>query len=261
MFNYTKYSSYLILLIVFAMAGCSDNSTTGADQPDPPAVPVATPAEINGAIFDNNNLSGAEYALFNEAATFAETASAQISGGTALGQTYLEFTRSNDAVYQDGTWSWNFTSNESGVDVSVRTTAEQLQGGFQWNVYISGSFNNEVVSEFQFLSGFISENGDTGNWQYFTPNGSDQPILEYQWETIDETQSSFSSIFSDLNGEELQRIDYVRNGADNSLEYSGFGAINAVTVYWNSENGTGYIDREGEDRRCWDESFAEAACS
>jgi hypothetical protein len=261
MFTYSKYSSYLILVIVFAMAGCSDNSTTGADQPEPPAIPAATPAEINGSIFDNNNPSGAEFALFNEAATFAETASAQISGGTALGQTYLEFTQSNDPVYQDGIWSWTFTSNENNIDVSVRTTAEQLQGGYQWNVYISGSYNGEAVSEFQFLSGFMSENGDTGNWEYFAPGGSDQPILEYQWEKIDETQSSFSSIFSGINGNELQRINFIRDGSDNTLEYNGFTNLFDVEIYWNSENGSGYIDREGSDRRCWDESFIESACS
>ncbi|WP_340102693.1 hypothetical protein [Rhodohalobacter sp. 8-1] len=257
---YFKSSSYLSLILLFVLAGCGDDSSTNTGQTDPPDVPEAIPAEINKSVFENNNPVGEEFALFNEAAILAQTASAQINGGTALGQSYLEFTRSRDADFQDGTWTWSFSSNENGVDVSVRTTAEQLQDGFQWNIFISGTFNGESVAEFQFLSGFISENGNSGNWRYFSPNSSDQPILEYQWDVISETESSFTSIFRDTDGSINQQIEYVRNGADNTLEYTGFSS-NDLVLYWNSETKAGYIDREGEDRRCWDESFAETACS
>jgi len=250
----------ILSMLLFTFSGCGDDSSTGADQPDPPAVPEALPAEINSSIFDNNNPTGEEFALFNEAAAYAASATAQINGGTILGQTYLEFTRSNESVFEDGTWTWNFTSSQNGFDVSIRTVAEQLQNGYQWDIYVSGSFNGETVSEFSFLSGFIAEDGSSGNWQYFSPGDSEQPILEYLWEVTDENQSSFSTIFGGSSSEDQQRIDYVRDGADNTLNYIGFFSGGDLVIYWNSETGTGYIDREGEERRCWDASFAETAC-
>lgn len=260
MHTYLKHSGYLIIILLFAMAGCGDDSSSSVEQPDPPEVPEAVPAEINSSIFENNNPIGEEFALFNQAALLAQTASAQINGGTALGQTFLELTRSRDADFQDDTWTWTFSSSQNGVDVSVRTTAEQLQGGFQWNIFINGTFNGESVDEFQFLSGFISENGDSGNWQYFVPDSNDQPMIEYQWEGVSETESSFTSIFRDSDGSVGLQIDYVRNGVDNTLEYTGTSSDNLV-IYWNSDTKTGYIDQAGEDRRCWDESFTETSCS
>lgn len=263
MFLKSKYYVHLAILsmLLFTFSGCGDDSSTGADQPEPPAVPDAVPAEIEGSIFENNNPVGEEFALFSEAATLTQLASGFVGSGTNLGEVYLGFTRSSDAEYEDGTWTWTFTSSESGVDISVRTTSEQLQNGYQWNLYVSGLFNDETVTEFQFLSGFVSDNGDSGNWQYFSPNSSEQPIMEYQWEVISETESSFTTIFRNSDGSDEQRIIYERNGVDNTLEYIGFANYDDLVVYWNSESKTGYIDRAGEDKRCWDASFKETACS
>lgn len=261
MVSQLKLISLLFAAVIFSIAGCSDDSSTGADQPEAPAVPEAVPAEINSSIFENNSVAGEEYALFNEAAIITQTAAAQINGVTIPGQTYLEFTRSNESVFEDGVWTWTFTSSQSGVDVSVRTTAEQLQNGYQWNINISGSFNGESITEFLFLSGFISDDGNTGNWQYFSPGQGEQPILEYLWEVTDEAKYSFSSVIAGSSSEDQQRIDYVRDGADNTLSYTGLTSGGDLEIYWNSDTGTGYIDREGEDRRCWDASFAETSCS
>ena len=258
MIKKTTISIVLITMLLVGLTGCGDS--TSVEEPEPPTIPEALPAEINSTIFDNNNFTDSEYALFNEAKILATTASAQINGGTALGQTYLDFTRSNESVFEDGVWTWSFTSTQSGLDVTVRTTAEELANGYQWNIFVNGSFNGEEVSDFQLLSGFISEDGATGNWQYFSPVSDTQPILEYQWEKTGENQVSFTSIFSDPDGSNQQTILYERDGADNTLTYDGFSSDADVVVYWNSDTGSGYIDREGEDRRCWDESFTETAC-
>lgn len=254
-----KIAGILLAFLTLSLVSCSDSSTS-ADQPEPPAVPEALPAKINSTVFDNNNPTGQDFALFNEASAYAETAAAQINSGTVLGQAYLDFTSSAESKFEDGTWTWSFSSSQSGFDVTVRTTAEELQNAYEWNVYVNGSFNGETVDEFSFLSGFISKDGGNGNWRYFTPDNNDQPILEYQWEVIDENNSSFSTIFS-AGSENDQRIDYIQDGVDNTLEYSGFETFPNVVIYWNSEDGSGYIDQAGEDRRCWDESFTETSCS
>ena len=259
MINKATISIILFSALFIGLTGCGDS--TSVDEMEPPTVPEAVPAEINSTVFEDHNFSDSDYALFNEAKLLATTASAQINGGTALGQTYLDFTRSNESVFEDGVWTWTFTSTQSGLDVTVRTTAEELANGNQWNIFVNGSFNDQEVNDFQLLSGFISSDGESGNWRYFSPLSDDQPILEYQWEKTDDNQASFTTIFSDPDGQEQQTILYERDGADNTLTYDGFSMFADVVVYWNSDTGTGYIDREGEDRKCWDETFMETACS
>lgn len=263
MFSQSRYLIYLatFLMLLFMVTNCSDDSPTGADETDPPTVPDAVPAEIDNSVFENNNPSGEEYNAFNEAGVLTQTAAAQLAGSTAFGQSFLNFTQSQEATFEDGVWAWTFSAAEGGEEFTIRTTAEELSGGVEWNVYISGSFDGESVSEFKYLTGFISDDRQSGEWKYFTPETTNQPVLEYQWETIDEDQVTFSMIFTDPDEGIQSSVEYERNGVDNALEFIGFDSDGNIQVYWDSSTGTGYIDRDGEDRRCWDETFAETACS
>lgn len=257
-----KLIGVLLAFTTFSLVSCSDSSTS-ADQPEPPAVPEALPVEINSSIFDNDRPSGEEYDPFNQA--WSETIRAEIlisSGRILQGRSYLEFLRSNESEFEDGVWTWTFSSSQNGYDVSVRTTAEELPTGYQWNIYLGGQVNGENVSEFLFLSGMISNDESNGTWLYYTPDNSEQTILEYYWEVRDETHYSFSRIFrTGTSPENRQLLHYAREGADNTLEYIGFFPFGDLEIYWNSETGTGYYDQEGEDRRCWNESYEEIACS
>lgn len=263
MFLKSKFHIHLATLftLLFLISSCSDDSPTGTEEAEAPIVPEAVPAAIENSIFENNNPTGEEYNAFNEAGILAQTADAQLTGSTAFGQTFLNFTQSQQSTYEDGLWVWTFSAAEGGEEFSIRTTAEELSGGIEWNVYLSGSFDGESVSEFQYLTGFISNDRQSGEWKYFAPETTNQPVLEYQWETIDDNQATFSMIFTDPEEGIQSSVEYERNGVENTLEYSGFNTDGNVLVYWDSSTGTGFIDREGEERRCWDTSFAETTCS
>lgn len=263
MFLKSKLQIHLVTLftLLFLVSSCSDDSPTGVDESEAPSVPEAVPAEIDNSIFVNNNPTGEEYDAFNEAGILTQTADAQLTGSTTLGQTFLMFTQSQQATFENGVWVWSFTAPDGDEEFSIRTTAEELSGGVEWNVYLSGLFDGESVTEFLYLTGFISNDRQSGEWKYFTPGTTNQPVLEYQWETIDENRATFSMIFTDPEEGIQSSVEYERNGVENTLQYSGFDTDGNVLVYWDSSTGTGYIDREGEDRRCWDESFAETACS
>lgn len=250
-----------IAMMLFIINGCSDDSPTGADEGDPPQIPEAAPVEIERSIFQNNNPTGEEYEAFNEAAALAEGANANLIGATGMGQSYLLFTQSQNATFEDGRWVWTFAFNEEGESITIKTTAEETTGGTEWNLYLTGNFEGETINDFKYLTGIISNDDDSGSWEYFMPGESNQPFLAYEWQTFSDSQFTFSTIIDYPDEDDELRIDYEKNGDDNFLNYSGFDFDQDVSVFWNSSTGTGYIDRPGEDRQCWDETFADTTCS
>ena len=251
-----------LLIALFMLSGCSDDSPTGVDEGEPPTIPEASPVEVDNSLFENNNPTGEEYQTFNEAGALASGADANLMGATSMGQSFLAFTAGQNAEFEDGLWVWTFSFTDEGESISLRTTAEELARGVEWNVYISGPFDGEEsLSEFRYLSGYVSDDGLSGNWQYFFPEEPDQPSVEYQWDTVSETEFTFSSIINLPEQDGELRIDYSRDNDDNNLEYSGYDFNQDAVIYWNSATGEGFLDREGQDRQCWDSNYAETECS
>lgn len=252
---------FSIAFAVSILISCSDDSSTGIDEGEPPQIPEAAPVEIDNSVFQDNNPTGEEYDAFNEAGTLTEGANANLVSATSMGQSFLMFTQGQNASFEDGRWVWTFSYSAEGETLTIKTTAEEESGGIEWNLYLTGNFEDEgSLDEFRYLSGYTSNDGVSGNWQYYFPGEPGQPYIVYEWETISDTEFTFSSVVNLPDEEEEFRVDYDRNGEENSLEYSGYDFDQNVSVFWNSSTGTGYIDRPGEDRRCWDDSFAETTC-
>lgn len=249
-----------VLCTTFLIYGCSDDSSTDVDLSDAPEVPEALPVEMNNSVFTNNSVNGESYTTFNEAGAITVTAEAQVTGFSALGQSMFMFTDSQEPTFDDGVWEWTFTFSEGGgEEFRVVTTAEELSGGTEWNVSLSGNFEGESVDNFTFISGFYSNDNQTGNWQYFSPENPDIPVLEYAWNNVDQANSSFDAIIRDLDTGSESTIDYIRDGDDNTLVYDGFDSSVDVIIYWDLATGSGYIERDG-NRRCWNDSFEETDC-
>lgn len=247
------------LCIAFFLYSCSDDSSTDVDLSEAPEVPEAVPVEVENSIFTNNNVSGEEHEAFNEAGAITQSAGGMLMGYASLGQSFFMFTDNQEPVFEDGVWKWTFSFSEGGEEFQVVSTAEELSNGVQWTVRLTGNFEGETVTDFPFISGFYSNDNQTGNWQYFSPEDPDQPVLEYAWNNGDQENSSFNAIITDLESGLQSTIEYSREGDENTLEFDGFETNLDVVVFWNLSSGTGYIEREGE-RRCWNESFEEVAC-
>lgn len=251
-----------IFALIFLVANCSDDSPTSVDPSEAPEVPdSSTPVEIDNSIFQNNEVTGEEYEAFNEAGTYVATANSQLQASSMSSDIYLSFTQNQEAEYNDGIWEWTYTYAEGNEEMSIQTTAEELDNGIEWNLYISGQFEDGSVSEFRYMSGFVSNDRTSGSWQFFSPEDPGQPILEYEWNAVSDDESAFSTTFTNPEDGTESRVDYNRNGNENLLEYTGFGTGSDLTIFWDGSTGSGYIDQEGEDRQCWDESYAEVACS
>lgn len=255
---------HLIVLIAisgfFLLNSCSDDSSTGSEPDDPPEIPEATPVEIDDSIFTDHNTSGEESEAFIEAGSYAQAANVNITGTASTSSMFLGFTQGTQPVFEDGMWVWETSFSEGGESVTIRNTSEEVPGGVEWNLYISGSWDGEEsLNNFNLLSGFVSDDGMSGEWNFYSPEFPGDPYWIYEWETISETEFTFSSTINDPGEDTSFGVDYVRNGDDNSLTYSGYNTIDDILIYWNGSTGEGFIDENG-DRRCWDASYQETAC-
>lgn len=264
----------LAMSMVLFFVSCSDDSTSGVDDIDDdiddteepmesPIVPEATPAEIDLSYFQDNSVEFQEqYAAFLEASGYAQAASGLLMGGLSFGEIFFGLAESSEAEFSNGEWEWIYTFEEQGETITIRLTATEVTDGIDWAMYITGNFGEfgESVDEFLFISGFTASDRSEGNWSYYYPGSGETPALNYDWEVSSETEYTFTSTVTDPdNGNEFV-ISYIRTGAENTLNYSGDDLNDDIEVYWNTDTMTGYIDN-GEEIRCWDDTFAEVACS
>lgn len=263
----------LAISMVLFFVSCSDDSTSSIDDIDDadidpeelmesPVVPEASPAEIDLSYFQNNSVEFQEqYVAFLEASGYAQAAGGALMGGLSFGDVFFGLAESSEADFSNGEWEWTYTFDEQGETITLRLSAAEVTDGIEWAMYMSGNFGefNQSVDEFLFISGFTSSDRSSGNWNYYYPASGDTPVMSYEWDATSETEYSFTSTINDPDDGTQMLIEYVRSGDENTLNYSG-DDLAAIEVYWNTDTMTGYIEEDG-DRRCWDDTFAETACS
>lgn len=249
----------LIICGLFAftiLQGCSDDPAS-ADPDDAPLVPEAMPAEVDITIFSQANVPfEPEYEAFNSASVYAQGANATLMSNTMMGDSFLSFTEiSGDPEFNNGQWEWEFTQSFEGETFTILTIAREVSNGTEWEIWLSGNFDGEVVEEYLFLSGFNSHDGMSGNWSFYFDEEDTSATLTYEWNITSETEYVLSA-YSDYM--EFSMV-YERSGADNTLEIT-YDNAEDVLIYWNADTGTGYIVENGV-QTCWDSSYQETSCS
>ncbi|REL24294.1 hypothetical protein DYD21_18985 [Rhodohalobacter sp. SW132] len=257
------FTLFAICTALFLITGCSDDSPTGADPEDAPDFPQAQPVEIDNSLFEGENVTGSEYEAFNLASSYAQSAQMNVQTSMMFGMSYFTFLQQNQAEYEDGVFNWTFSFTEGGESLTIRATAEESAGQVLWTLYMSGYWDDmeESLDEFKLLTGTVSEDGQSGQWRYYTPEYPDDPFLQYDWAVSGDDQVSFTSTIMEPEEEYQLIVDYQRDGTDNWLTYSGVDTMDDVLIFWDGSSGAGYIEQAGGERECWDETFAEASCS
>lgn len=258
--NLTTPILFLCLLSIFLFTACSDDSTSALDPGDPPQVPDSVPMEIDKTMFEEADLPfEEEYEGFLMANAFVDAAASMLVGFANSGNIYLEIIDNVDPEYNDGIWVWEFTHQQGNESLTITTTAERMNEDVEWKIYLSGSladFGGEF-DDYMFARGVIKEDGSSGEWSYYAPESSQDWIYKYEWEYQSDSDFQINSIYSYDENEFY--VNYIKQNADNTLEYIGFDDDREIIIYWNSETKEGYVD-DGDERRCWGEDYREVPC-
>ncbi|WP_069131235.1 hypothetical protein [Rhodohalobacter halophilus] len=262
-----KFTNRLIQLlaistVAFLLAtACSDDTSTGPDESDPPEIPEVEEITVDRSYFESADAgTSEEYYTFNSADNYSASANSALQSYLNLGGFYYQMIEStDDANYENGMWVWEYTYDT----ITIRYTLEQTNAGSEWNMYLDGSDpeTGENYDNVRLMSGFTSADNDNGEWAYYDPETSQTtPVIYYEWNYDSDDDYWMELTFTEDGANEQVTLSYVKNGPNNTVESNNMYGSGLTTVYWNSESLTGYFDENGE-RTCWNDSFVTTSCS
>lgn len=274
----TKYNLFIVVLmavtLVLGVPACGDDSTSGDDTTEDNCNALTLPSEltpVNIAVdyFTENEFPQEEqYMTYQQVKSIALTGSSTLSfgGNAALITTFLTVAPGLgiEPEAQGGNCVWNVNLAEDfpqfGQDLDVTVIASQANDRVNWEVRLSGELEEgEEVEDFLFLDGFTSNDESTGEWNGYSPENPNSPAYTYTWDIESENEYEIN-LDAFEQGATVATVNYVRDGADsNRMMFSSEGQTSAE-IFWNENNDSGWIEAEGEERRCYSD-FVNSACS
>lgn len=267
--NYTSIlKKFALCIIIITFIGCSD-STTNTEPPEAPVLPSPQQFQPETEYFDNNTSSKDRTLQAGEA---YEAASLLVKGTVrplfSTSQVYTSFldnAQQQDATYTDGAWIWSYSATKFGQTAEIELTAESNQDSedVSWSLILSTeSTSGPDFDNYQFMTGTTSQSGDEGTWNIFPyePGSSSSPIITHQWTNQEGESFQASYTISPPDQTKTFEIDYSKDEAVHTLSLISSDGATDVVISWNTDSGTGYIDRAGEDRTCWNENLETVPC-
>jgi hypothetical protein len=249
----------LILLVSSALifSSCSDDSPSG----EPPSIPNLSETRPTFDYFDQN----AKVALqtgenFQLASSLASSMEIIMTSFSSVPESFLGLVSEDDPSFDNGVWTWERSeSSIQGESFSVRLEAEQTNTRVNWVMFISADTQEQTFDNYKVFDGFVLTEGNEGEWNIyaFEENANvSGPIMTYDWTIESESVASFNFTFNDSD---VSSLGFTKNSPDNTITIVN--SNGSTMIYWNSTDGSGYIDQAGEDRVCWDSSSNNTPCT
>ncbi|MDZ7719455.1 MAG: hypothetical protein U5K72_11625 [Balneolaceae bacterium] len=264
-------TTFLALWLVIGVTGCSDNTSSSEDEVDT-CNSLALPSELAPATiaveyFNNQDIpNDEEHFVYQQVKSIALSGSSLLSfgGNAALIANFLTVAPGlniePEADGGDCVWNINFADDfpQFGIDATISVIASQSGDRTNWQVIYDGELDEQVVEDFLFLDGFTANDQSTGEWNGYNPENPGSPAYTYTWDIEAENEYELNlDLFQE--GQVAASVNYVKTGVENNLVYAQAGEP-TVEVYWNEETDSGWLDEEGEERRCYT-NFVNSACS
>lgn len=256
----------MIFLLIISLSSCSDDSSSGLDTADCNSLTLPsdlTPVQVNSEYFNNQNVPNDEEHLnYQQVKSAAVSGNTLLTGGSSLGliSTYitaLQFLGEQPEA-NNGNCVWEFEASDFDPDVDeviVKVIASESGNRTNWEVVISGDLGDEVVNDFKFLDGFTLNGGDGGEWRGYNPGTPNTPAYIYSWNIASDQEYQLNL---EIEGGNEAFLNYTRDGAEsNSMIFRNDN--DELVIFWNEVNDSGWIEEEGEPRRCYSE-FENAPC-
>ncbi len=273
--RYTFSLPPLILLccIILVVTGCSDSGTS-AEQDDPPSLPSQlTPAMIDLSYFAGQNVPNDENHMVYktvEAIAVAGGGLMQVGGLLNTADAFLLFMKSTNQrpEFSNGSWVWSVTvpfgfmkdagymQNVTQGEITVSISAKPVTGGIEWEIRYTGLIGDDFLDDFGLIRGFTSDDEMSGEWNFYLPDGGNNPIMVYTWEKTSLTDFTMTMIAA-YGGDTVTTVEYEKSGSENWMTFIEGSDI--TKVYWNESTHSGWIEQQGQ-RVCY-ENFQNAACS
>lgn len=264
-----KIHGLIILLftgVALTFTSCSDDSGTGTDSLNCNTFTLPSqlaPVTVSNEYFNNQNVPNDEEHLnYQQVKQVALSGGALLSGGGAFGVATTFISAAQLLGVQpsagDGNCVWEFDASQFDPEASetiVTVTASRSGDRTLWEVNISGDIGNETVNNFTFVSGFTSDDGNSGEWVGYDPDNPGTEAYVYTW---DRESDDVYQLSLDIEEGDDASVTYEREGAESNT-MSFFNGEENFSIFWNENNDSGWIEEGSTDRRCYDD-FINAPC-
>lgn len=275
-FTRTFRAPYLILfsLVVFFIAGCSDDKSTEA-QNEAPEVPPVTSFQMDFTVFPTSSpksLSSTDemvssnhwaYATLN--VVFWQTL--VTAGMVVPGAAFVESFNHEPEQQPDGSWMWLYDfSILGGVQHTAALHADVENSGVQWDMYISKQ--NEYV-DFHWYSGWSDLLVTEGTWTLNHKPEDPSPWIGIVWHRNLEDGTADIK-YTNIIPNDPGNGGYIFYGTTTDSTYDAFYNIfskernNNTDINWNRTTLAGQVRDSwhfgDNDWRCWNYLLEDIEC-
>ena len=250
---------FAILILIITFISCEDDPISEVENGDPPEIPSLEFMKPDLSYFEGETLNhkNSSDSSFSE----ARISIFLLEMITTMSDLYIDLLASadkEDAVFVDGKWVWEYSYTTEWGKTSVKLTAEEKADSYNWSLSIS----EDTAAYYTILSGNTLKDGSGGSWEMkslLSPQST--PMLKSDWTKYSDTHWESSTEYL-RNGEVLLSYRYLREENENSLVVMDYSSDNMVFIFWDSDTGTGFIQKVGDEtsRRCWDSNFQDVEC-
>jgi hypothetical protein len=154
--------------------------------------------------------------------------------------------------------SLNAFSSASEENVRIQIHATPNANGIEWEVYFTGLLFEQEVNDFPFITGLVSADEATGEWNFFHPEtGSSVPVLTYTWSIGSNTTYESNITILTPDGESYNMI-YQRDDDENTLTVTTNGITD--TLFWNTSTHSGYYSSGADGSQYCYQNFENTEC-
>ncbi len=270
---------FTALLMMSMLVACSDDEPSTAPDPEEeaPGLPGAViPVQIDLGYFAEQDVpQQEEHANFLMISAMAEGYGSMLNSGGGFLAPVSEFLGlaglfGVNPVHDNGTWVWTFEvpadflddfydDPSDAQDAVIRIFGTPSGNSVNWEVQFSGLLYDVQVNDFTFMTGTVSLDEESGEWNLFSPEegmDSEVAVITYSWQIDSGDEYGASIILRYL--ENALSVEYSRNGSGNEMVIND--GDTTETISWDTSAHTGiYITGEGESL-CY-ENFVNTECS
>lgn len=260
----------LLGVAVFALNACDDSA---GPPGSPPTMPPAASMQIDVTFFDGGAFASADQTGGLAGSSFIAAA---LAVGVARTATFLALAPpaatylaalSQDPVFVDGAFHWQYSTSGSGYSYQVDLSAEPVGSQSFWEMRVTSATHVPPLNDFLWVSGTASLAADQGVWHLFDESNPGTPteIIRVEWTY--ESESNKSLILTNVSAASADvgdRLEFSVNGDINTVRFNDASAGTEAVVQWNSVTNAGFIEApnvNGGVRACWNANLENTVCT
>lgn len=256
-----RIQQYLTLFVLIAglsltAISCSDDPSSTPDE-EPPEMPTFENIQPELSYFEANISTDSPAYI---ASVYASSFSAISQMGMGYTTFFAEANR-EEADFEGGTWVWEYSYNWEGESVQIVLESEERANETYWSMTWDYDGSDSSFEDYTMVEGTVAHDGLSGSWRFNTldeQTGEHWPLLETTWNWQSETRGEIKTEFYE-EGDLQATYTFVQDGPEHTLTMVSESEDNDIVIYWNEDTGNGYF-QEGEEQKCWDETFEEVEC-